>query len=236
MKIAICLSGQPRNFNVSFDSLKEFYFPKYDCDVFIHTWKDKQYNSQFSDKVVENKSNLHGDYINLFNPKKIMIEDQILFDPQGVKDPTWGCKLDSVMSMFYSIQICNSLRRRYEVENNFKYDFVLRIRTDVRLIRHIPVEEIVSNNIALFDWTQNGTYNERGYSDVFAIGNSDVMTVYSEAFNSIPHYLYGDSTWVFPDSKLRNEYLLRRHIDVNKIPVQRFLHLDQTNPSFGIVR
>jgi len=235
-RLAICLSGQPRNFEISYQSLLDFYFPNYECDVFIHTWKDTNYSSQFCNKVIENTDDLHGRYIKLFKPKKIMIEDQISFDKTGIKDLVWGCKLDSVLSMFYSIQLVNKLKSKYEREHDFIYDFVMRIRTDLKLIRPIKLEDIAPNHIALFNWTQQNTYNERGYSDVFAIGNSNLMDVYSNAFDKILHYLQTDTSWSFPDSKLRNEYLLKRHLDVNCINIQQFHHGDQTDPSFGITR
>lgn len=236
MRLAICLSGQPRSFDVAYQSLKEFYFPKHQCDVFIHTWKDTNYKSQFSDKVVEDSDDLHGNYIKLFKPKKIMIEDQIVFDATGIADPIWGCKLNSVLSMFYSIQLCNKLKCKFEREQNFRYDFVMRLRTDLRLIRPIILEDIVPNHIGLFNWTQANEYNERGFSDVFAVGPSELMNVYSDAFDKLHHYLYTDNTWSFTDSKLRNEYLLRRHLEVNQVQVQRFHHLDANDPSFGIAR
>jgi len=236
MKLAICLSGQPRLFDVAYESLKRFYFPKYECDVFIHTWKDSNYNSQFSNKVVSNSEDLHGNYIKLFKPKKVMIEDQIVFDKTGISDPIWGCKLNSVLSMFYSVQLSNKLKCKFERENDFKYDYVMRIRTDLSLHRPIIPEEILPKHIGLFNWTQDSEYNERGFSDVFSVGPSDLMDVYSNAFDSLHHYLYTDNTWNFHDSRLRNEYLLRRHLEVNQISVQRFHHLDAQDPSFGIVR
>lgn len=236
MRLAICLSGQPRNFNVIFDSLSQHYFPKCECDVFIHTWNDEKYVSQFSDKVVENTDDLHGKYIKLFKPKKIMIENQITFDDKGITDRIWGCKLNSVMSMFYSLQLANKLKQKYERENNFTYDLVMRTRTDLTVSRPIIPEEILPNHIGVFNWTQDNVYNQLGYSDVFALGPSNLMDVYSNAFDSILHYLYTDNDWGLPDSRLRNEYLLRRHLDINKVLVQRFYHQDANDPSFGIVR
>ena len=236
MRLAICLSGQPRAYQVAFDSLSQFYFPKYECDVFIHTWKDVNYLSQFSDKVIQNTDDLHGDYMKLFRPKKIMIEDQIVFDDKGITDPIWGCKLNSVLSMFYSVQLSNKLKQKFEREKGFKYDFVMRLRTDLRINRPILPEDIRPGHIGLFNWTQHSEYNEKGFSDVFAVGPSELMDVYANAFDSLHHYLYTDQEWNLGDSRLRNEYLLRRHLDINKIPVDRFYHLDAQDPSFGVVR
>ena len=45
MKIAICISGQPRNFKQSYPILKEYFLDKYDCDVYFHTWKTLNFES-----------------------------------------------------------------------------------------------------------------------------------------------------------------------------------------------
>ena len=45
MKIAVCISGQPRNYEKGYQELKKWFLGKYDCDVYIHTWKDKTMES-----------------------------------------------------------------------------------------------------------------------------------------------------------------------------------------------
>jgi hypothetical protein len=40
MKIAVCISGQPRNYEKGYQELKKWFLDKYDCDIYIHTWKD----------------------------------------------------------------------------------------------------------------------------------------------------------------------------------------------------
>ena len=45
MKIAICISGQARNFKQSYNGLKSYFLDKYDCDVYFHTWKTPNFES-----------------------------------------------------------------------------------------------------------------------------------------------------------------------------------------------
>ena len=40
MKIALCLSGQPRVVDIGFNKLKQSIINNNDVDVFIHTWFD----------------------------------------------------------------------------------------------------------------------------------------------------------------------------------------------------
>ena len=42
MKIALCLSGQPRVVEVGFQKLNETILQHNDVDVFIHTWFDPE--------------------------------------------------------------------------------------------------------------------------------------------------------------------------------------------------
>ena len=45
MKIAVCISGQPRNFKKSYTSLKSNFLDKYNCDIFFHSWKTSNFES-----------------------------------------------------------------------------------------------------------------------------------------------------------------------------------------------
>jgi len=40
MKIAVCISGQMRNFHTTIESLKKYLLDLHDCDLFIATWTD----------------------------------------------------------------------------------------------------------------------------------------------------------------------------------------------------
>ena len=225
MRLAILLSGQPRTLHVAYDSLKKFYFDKYECDVFVHTWFDKKF-----------PLSTYGKMIDLFKPKKILIEEQIIFDGKGIIDPMWGSVLQNLLSCYYSIFMANQLRNLYEEDKKFKYDFVMRIRTDIKIERPIELEKIEKDKLALYNWTQL-VYNDIGCSDVFAIGPPNIMDIYSNLYNKALYYLYEDPTWVIRDPKMRGEYILNHHLrTANKIPIQIFWHGDQTDPSFYLIR
>ena len=38
MKVAICISGQPRNYEQGFKELKRWFLDRYDIDVYLHAW------------------------------------------------------------------------------------------------------------------------------------------------------------------------------------------------------
>lgn len=225
MRLAILLSGQPRNIQVAYDTLKEFYLDKHQCDFFIHTWFDSKFSSD-----------VYGKMIDLFKPKKILVEEQVIFDKKGISDPNWKTTLQNLASMNYSIFMANQLKRVYEREQGIAYDFVMRMRTDLKIKRPIELEKIEPGKIALYKWTETG-YDNIGYSDCFAIGPSNLMDEYADCYNHINHYLNTDTTYVIPDSKLRPEYVLRHHLaTAKKVPVQHFWHGDHSDPSFYLIR
>jgi len=43
-RIAICLSGQPRNYVEGFKNLYSVLLSKYNIDVFIHTWRNREFS------------------------------------------------------------------------------------------------------------------------------------------------------------------------------------------------
>ena len=206
MKVAIIIPGQPRNILVAYDSLKAHYSEKYDCDFFIHTWFD----TNFSFRVYD-------DMINLFKPKKILIEEQIIFDKEGRKQAPWNTPLQNLLSMYYSMFMGNQMKCQYEEEKGFKYDFVIKMRSDLKIHRPIPLEEIQKDKLALYKWTQLGY---TGSSDVFAVGSSKIMDIYSDLYNKVMYYLDSDPTWQINEPKMRAEYILLHHILSNKIETQ----------------
>ena len=198
---------------------------KHECDFYIHTWLDKKF-----------PISVYGEMIELFKPKKFLAEEQIIFDDKGIQDPLWRTPLQTILSMNYSLFMANQLRNLYEEDKKFKYDFVMRMRSDLRIDRPIELEKIEKGKLALYKWTQF-VYDDIGCSDIFAIGSPEIMDIYADLYNKVLYYLYEDPTYVIRDPKMRSEYILHHHLKtVNKIPTQLFWHGDQTDPSWAMIR
>ena len=84
MKIALCLSGQPRVVEVGFQKLNETILQHNDVDVFIHTWFDPENLSTQSVIPGREGHHLSPNALNvlqeLYKPKMMMVE----------KPKTWG--------------------------------------------------------------------------------------------------------------------------------------------------
>ena len=149
MKVALCISGQPRNVYRGIQNINDNM--KFDFDVFVHAWWDTDSNKKTFKKILYNgvedeASELMGNdwfgklYEN-FNVNKIIVEKQIKLNVPEILERrklqfthTFG-----VCSSLYSIHKCNQLKREFEKENNFKYDWVIRTRSDFGLSEMIIV-------------------------------------------------------------------------------------------------
>lgn len=219
MRIALCLSGQARFVEQGYNEvLYPFILKDNNIDIFIHTWdiNKTQIGSQFlaGDRHPVGEPitvNLIDKTLKLYNPKKHIVEPQQQF-PIFPWAPNHmpGFYSKNVYSMFYSIHQSNKLKSEYEIENNFKYDWVIRSRFDIMLNSKINFNEFNNNVIN----NPNGCFNnEKGYTDCFAFSNSKNMDVYSDTYNYIDNCM-NDSTL-----QLCGEYILRKWIDINNIPV-----------------
>ena len=166
IKIAVCISGMPRNFEECYKNTLEF-FDCEDCDVdfFIHSWTANWYPSRAkSSKRSPEKciafapEQLRESLISYYNPKKIVVEDQLSnIDLQRTIDniktvllrqtskkilPSWFVEIleENQLNRFlsapfhlaqtYSISKSVEILNEYIEKNNVDYDLVFRFRFD----------------------------------------------------------------------------------------------------------
>lgn len=193
MKVAVCISGQMRCYEQCFDSLKYFILDQFDCNIFIHTWKNRgiSFNGNGSYVNQNDEISLEG-LSELYNPKVVVIEEyndfKVLDKYQYVKDT-----IDPVyptFPMFYSQKCCNDLKNKYSSENNVDYDLVIRMRADIQIESFIP--SYVKDELTTF-WHQNHPdFVWWRTFDHFHISNTENMNIYCNAYD------YMDDLWNTP--------------------------------------
>lgn len=189
MKTAICISGQPRNVNLAFPNINQTLLEPNSPDVFIHLWLDKgdldksHFNS-WGQSVGTINNDVIGDIFKKYNPKKIKIENQIHF-PQFNKYNLSNYQKNMV-SMLYSMKQSNNLKIDYELENNFKYDAVIRSRFDLTLENIIEIDSLDLNN-KIYCLKDCPHFN--GVNDQFAVGNSKNMDVFNSTYDNLDEFL-----------------------------------------------
>lgn len=147
MKVALCLSGQTRKWNQTYQSIYDEIIKKYNTDIFIHTWDvvGNMVPHHYIEDYTDNNQLPNYDFISKYNPKKIKIDfsNYNLF-----KNKTPKSRFYNTLMMWYSIQESNNLRKEYEFENNIKYNCIIRCRFDL-FFEKFEINKIENNKIYL---------------------------------------------------------------------------------------
>jgi hypothetical protein len=170
-KVAICLSGQIRTGIPAYKSFEKF-FSDLDADVFFHTWQDLKKEP----KVID-----------LYKPKKYSVQMPFPKDSKTNSDGmgSWG-------NMLYSMMMANELKKQYEIENDFRYDLVIKSRFDLVFPSHykFPTESIMPRTIYC-SGGNNGInhtdYESHGISDIIFWGDSESMDIATNVFMYYKH-------------------------------------------------
>jgi hypothetical protein len=202
MKVAICFSGQvrPDTFQKSYDSIYNNIIKHHNPDIFVHSWLD---NGKDAKELI----------IKTYNPKKIILEEC------SEKIP-----YKNYIPMFKSIFESNKLKKQYEVENNFKYDVVIRLRFDIMIQEIQTFSPYDMNKLNINKTTMFG---KEWLVDIFAFGSSEIMNIYSDLINNI------DSTIKMVNEN--NQTLCGEVILTNYIMSQS-VDFQYTNLWFGLTR
>lgn len=193
MRVAVLLSGQFRDSYKEFETIKKNLIDKYDADVFI-------YYTPSAD-IDFNPTRL----INLYNPIHIEVgeypnEINDLIQSVNVFNKAPESNTASIFYMWYGIMKVNELKTKYESDNSFKYDLVIRSRFDTELLNPITLKNL-PNSIFI----PIGSDHRGGYNDLFAYGKSDNMNYYCSNFNHLVDYIKAGEL-------IHPERLLKRHL------------------------
>jgi len=225
-KVALCISGQPRSVEEGFPYIKKYFLEKYNPDVFLHSWYDKEKVGKKFDFSIEYNRNdfwregIDRRLLDLYNPKKYVIEKPKEFDLSRLMHGNFEMLNPyNVSSMFYTIFRSNSLKKEYELENNFLYDVVIRIRTDLEIktfnldLNNINTEAIhairIGHTLNVSPFKDSNIIN-----DQLNFGGSKQMDIFSDVYNNLEKYLNEDKL-----PSMVGERVLTYHILKNNLPI-----------------
>ena len=209
LKIACCISGQPRSYKIGHEYIRKNLLDVYDVDVFFHTWKNN--NIDFSDLV------------NLYNPKKYVIDQPLenIFDKKYTRIPSKKFPAYFTVSAFYSIYTANELKKDYEKKNNFFYDWVIRIRFDYALNAE-PDFTILENDKLYIPNCR--MVPERNFgNDQFAIGTSKIIDDYSSTYLNLDDYYNQGLVMI-------GEEMLKANLLKHSLVGDKLVYVDMNNP------
>ena len=238
MKIALCLSGQPRFIENHFQVYKQILLDHYDVDVFVHTWWDPNNLSQHS--VIPDRSErtysphaLNAIY-QLYQPKKMVhelpkfwtrqyeiTEKQLEEGPSWAKNAVGGldagkrylCNMTN--SMWYSIMMANLLKEQYSVDNTIEYDMVVRGRFD--FVPHVLLDfnQFILKEDDIVCHSTGLPYDMP--HDWFAFGPTESMNAYCGIYNHINELVKQSNRL---DGWWCNELLIKHHLNNNNITIR----------------
>jgi len=189
LKIAICLSGQPRTWERCIKRCKEVFSHQGEVDFFFHLW---DYNTlpnllashnggiKIRDEFLT--SHEQQEIIKELNPKKYLFESRKKIEYWNTTIPLkqqfgWWCR-----EQFYSIYRASLLKREYEIENNFTYDIAIRFRSDLFLVDDITLYQPAVNTLYTTHCGWSEQYNCYRVGDIFYYADSHTYDQVSEFF------------------------------------------------------
>ena len=172
MKIALCLSGQPRCVKQGYEYHKKNLLDHYDVDVFCHVWE--------APGIEE---------VELYQAIATMIEKPLTNDLSKYTrvpppQPNWKVKdpARAAWNLTYSLMKANELCQSWEE----KYDWVIRSRYDFALNVVIPFAEL--DNTKLYIPNCRMTPQRDFGNDQFAFSSQENMNKYADCFNQIDKF------------------------------------------------
>lgn len=197
MKIAICLSGQPRTIEFASRSILNHFSNNrgnHTYDFFCHAWDYNTWKLNGSTGITySNNEKVDHDWLqeqlNKFSPKYSIINtvrdtklDYNITGWHNLVHLPYG-------SLLYSAMISNFLKRKYEHENNFKYDCVFKARYDsvfrvesnIVLPAEMPQRTLYFPHLGRFPLE----YHRFNASDCIYYGDSWAMDIASDLFRHV---------------------------------------------------
>lgn len=211
MKVAVCFSGLPKFFQCGHRFHTKYLFEKYNPDVFIHSW----YNNSPSEL---------DELLALYQPKGVFLQkdNEIVLPATYARGTSDRYPAYNIFSLNKSIMESNRLKKTYEHEHNFKYNWVFRLRFDYALNREFDLDNIDSSFLHF-----PLELKERNMvTDQFAFSSSQNMDLYSTVFDHLDQYY---NTGV----KMVGEEMLTHHLLVNGLSDKIQWH-DMNHPFYPI--
>lgn len=222
MKIALCLSGHLRAFEQTYSSFKTHILNIYNPDIFIHTWDKLGFSCAYkSDRTLNNTNSKESIVKKLYNPKKMIIEDSNFIEHLKLEANQYAPHLTNVpkhvghmASMFYKIYACNEIRKQFELENEIKYDYIIRCRPDLMFNTPLTLPPLEQNTVYIPQHISGAGW----YTDQFAISDPDSMDLYSSLYFDMPEYFMAKMEF-YPEKfvfwGLNKKSLITKFIDIN---------------------
>ena len=176
MKIALCLSGQPRSVKQGYEFVKKNILDGNDVTVFCQVWE--------ADGAED---------IEVYKPEVVLMEKSLNTDLSKYTNvpppqPNWKVKdpARSTWNQLYALKVANTLKSVYEQNENMKFDWVIRSRYDFAINVKIPFAELDNSKLYIPNCRQ--VPNRDFGNDQFAFSSSENMDKYCDTYTHLDRF------------------------------------------------
>ena len=190
MKIALCISGQPRMWEKGFEYHYKNIIKGNDVTVFLHSWEMPGEEMQ--------KISAKYEAVNFVTSPNPTV-DLSKYTNTPPPSPNWKVK-DGRMSTYaqmFAIKECMQSKSDYEAYHDMKFDWVVRSRFDFAINARIPFETLNPNKLYIPNCRMSP--NRDFGNDQFAFSSSENMDKYADAYNHIDEFYNSGVQYMMED-------------------------------------
>ena len=224
VRIALCMSGHMRTYDLCRDNIKEkIIVPLLNnglhVDMFLSSWSEP-----------DCETNIHD-----FTKYEFELQDSEFFLKNYYTDK-WtqyshlagAATSGNAASMLYKMSLVYDIAIKHSLENNFRYDIIIRIRPDIKYHHSVDlnyIKECLLDKSVIYMPERDGRYAlvTKCISDLFFFGSEQPMRHVMNTYKSI-RMLFNE------DCPHTCEGVIWKQIELHKIRLYRFLL------SYGILR
>jgi hypothetical protein len=187
LRIAFCVSGQPRTWRKCYRSWFDAMGHLGEIDVFAHLW---DYNSMPSiiQGIPDQRAYDLPVFEKILKPKKMVVDsEKDVFGVMPMHPSVQFRIFPPALHQFYGIRKCAYLKRQYEIENNFEYDIVVRIRTDIYFREPLGNLHALPNTMHTSVNAFDEQYKDFRIGDIFYYSNSHAYDQSSRFFDAFSY-------------------------------------------------
>ena len=223
-KYALCLSGDPRYIQEPLDSIVNNIILPNNCDIFAHFWTRTKESDSYktlkrcvTNNYVEFMADNCLDFISKIKEKihftqlqtELHPEFPILMVPNDLdyNEHYKAIKRHNIFfqSQYYSVYKANCLKQTYEEKHNFKYDGVIRLRTDIMIEKIIKFEDYDLSKFYATMVDENYIY------DQMTLSNSRNTDIFSDFYNHMKEIYDEDNIPGVAAAELHIAYYLKKY-------------------------
>jgi hypothetical protein len=139
-------------------------------------------------------------------------------------DPTNACvkNVEHYIKGLYVKQNSYNTIENYEKLNNIKFDFIITLRTDIYLDKHLfEYYEKIMNNLYNTVYVANSPkfniYNNPSLPDVICIANKEITKKIVDQLSNLSYCVVNNSNFFHPETSFYNAL---KHLDLNILELE----------------